>query len=169
MKFVKLCGLHQFDFIFMLNWTSPTMEALNILPETPLTLSSPPFVPLKGISNFRDLGGYPISSDPSKSIRRNYIYRCAEPTQATEEAIALIKSLGITEIYDLRSQPEIDKLQISGEAGAVTDWPGVRRVYAPVFPENSYDPESLAIRHAEYQNADSTVSNNLDICESLLI
>lgn len=137
-------------------------------PETSTDLPSPPFVHLKGIANFRDLGGWPISSSPTKSVRRNYIFRCAEPTKATEETIAKIKSLGITHIYDLRAAPEIKKYQVSsGEAGAgagdgVVNWPGVERVYCPVHPETSFDPVSMALRHADYLKAgDEVYSHSL--------
>jgi hypothetical protein len=135
------------------------MAALNPNPETSSSLPSPPFVSMKGIANFRDLGGYTIASDQTKCVRPNFIYRCAEPTKATEEDIEKIKSLGITHIYDLRSDPEIKKLQISGSAGTVTDWPGVERVYCPVFPEESYDPVSLAVRHADYHEGTEEVGN----------
>jgi hypothetical protein len=123
-------------------------------PETSTTLPSPPFVHLKGIANFRDLGGWPISLSPLKSVRRNYIFRCAEPTKATEETIAKIRSLGITHIYDLRAAPEIKKHQVSSSdkhgGDGVVNWPGVERVYCPVHPEESYDPISLALRHGDY-------------------
>lgn len=125
-------------------------------PETSSTLPSPPFVPLIGIPNFRDIGGYPISSSPNLSVRRNYIFRCGEPTKASSEAIFKIQSLGVTHIYDLRSNPEIQKLQISGTG--VTDWPGIERVYVPVFPEDAYDPVSMAVRHADYLSSDADVS-----------
>jgi len=125
-------------------------------PETPSTLPSPPFIPLTGIPNFRDLGGWPISSSDGKSVRRNYIYRCGEPTKATKEAIEKIKSLGINHIFDLRSEPEIQKLQVSeGSSGVVASWPGVERTYCPVFPDDSYDPVSLAVRHANYFRGDA--------------
>lgn len=121
------------------------------LPGTPTTLPSPPFVHLHGIPNFRDLGGWPISGKPGKSVRRNFIFRCGEPTRATEEDIKKIQSLGITHVFDLRSNPEIKKLQVTGVSnGVVTSWPGIERVYSPVFPEQEYDPVSLAKRHAEY-------------------
>jgi hypothetical protein len=126
-------------------------------PTTPSSLPSPPFVSMGGIANFRDLGGYPIEGNPNQSVRRNYIFRCAEPTKATEEDIQKIKAQGITHIYDLRSNPEINKLQISGAAGTVTNWPGVERVYSPVFPEESYDPVSLALRHADYHEGNVEV------------
>lgn len=121
-------------------------------PETPTTLPSPPFVHLKGIPNFRDLGGSPIAGDGSVSVRRNYLFRCAEPTQASPEAIEKIRSLGITHIFDLRSLPEIEKHQVSNTGSRVVDWPGVERVFTPVFRDVGYDPVSLAKRHADYQD-----------------
>ncbi|PGH26768.1 hypothetical protein AJ80_01532 [Polytolypa hystricis UAMH7299] len=84
-------------------------------------------------------------------LRRHYIYRCGEPTKATEETINKIRSLGVTHIFDLRSIPEIKQFQVSGSAGSVPNWPGVERVYCLVFLEDSYDPVSLARRHADYK------------------
>jgi hypothetical protein len=128
------------------------------IPQTTASLPSPPFVTMQGIANFRDLGGYAIASDPKKSVRMNYIFRCAEPTSATEQDITKINTeLKVTHIYDLRSNPEIEKLQVSGGKGKVVNWPGVERVYCPVFPETSYDPVSLAIRHADFHRGDIVV------------
>ncbi|EPE05323.1 tyrosine phosphatase [Ophiostoma piceae UAMH 11346] len=121
-------------------------------PETPTTLPSPPFVHLKGIPNFRDLGGSPIGDDGSVAVRRKYLFRCAEPTQASSEAVEKIRSLGITHIFDLRSLPEIERMQVSSTGSRVTEWPGVERVFTPVFRDVGYDPVSLAKRHADYQD-----------------
>lgn len=120
-------------------------------PETSTSLPSPPFVHLKGIPNFRDLGGYAVSSGDGK-VRRGYIYRCGEPTSATPEAVDTIRGLGVAHIYDLRSLPEIQKMQVAGTGPKTVDWPGVTRVFTPVFREESYDPVSLAKRHADYQD-----------------
>lgn len=127
-------------------------------PETPAHLPTPPFVTLSGIPNFRDLGGWPIASCPNHSVRRNYIFRCGEPTRASEEAVEKIKSLGITHIYDLRSEPEIRNYQIASANAGITEWPGIERIYCPVFPEDSYDPVSIAARHADYQKGTKEVS-----------
>jgi len=126
-------------------------------PETPASLPTPPFVTLSGIPNFRDLGGWPIASWPHHSVRRNYVFRCGEPTKATDEAVEKIKSLGVKHIFDLRSNPEIRQHQLSGRSAGVTNWPGVERVYVPVFPEDSYDPLSIATRHADYQKGTTEV------------
>jgi hypothetical protein len=112
---------------------------------------------MKGIPNFRAVGGYPITGQPGKSLRKGLLFRCAEPTKGTTEDIKTIKSLGINRIYDLRSIPEIKKHQVAnagtGNAGEPYKWDGVERVYAPVFPEESWDPVSMAVRHKEYQKA----------------
>jgi hypothetical protein len=130
-------------------------------PETPASLPSPPFIAMKAIPNFRELGGFPIQGEPNKSFRRGFLFRCAEPTRATSEDISKVKSLGITRIYDLRSMPEIRKHQVStigsGTPGAPYAWEGVERIYAPVFPEESWDPVSMAVRHKEYQKEDASV------------
>lgn len=116
---------------------------------TPTTLPSPPFVHLDGIPNFRGIGGWPVPS--GQSIRRNLVFRCGEPTRATDEDVKKIQSLGVTHVFDLRSNPEIQKLQELGVAGrAVIAWPGVERIHSPVFSEQAYDPVSLAARHAEH-------------------
>jgi hypothetical protein len=116
---------------------------------------------MKGIPNFRQVGGYPIGGHPNKSFRRGLLFRCAEPTKATSEDLKTIRSLGVTRIYDLRSKPEITKYQVSsvgsGTAGAPYSWEGVKRIYAPVFPEESWDPVSMAVRHKEYQREDAEV------------
>lgn len=127
------------------------------LPGTATSLPSPPFVHLEGIPNFRDLGGWPIGGDSNKSVRRGFIYRCGEPTKATDADLEKIRSLNISSIYDLRSRPEIEKFQVSGPTASTKEWPGVKRVYNPVFPEESWDPVSLASRHADYQAGDVEV------------
>lgn len=130
-------------------------------PETHPGLPSPPFIAMKAIPNFRDLGGYPIADSSSKSFRRNYIFRCGEPTKAVQEDIEKIQSLGITQIYDLRSRPEIEKHQVSTSDDDVVRepyvWEGVERIHAPVFPEQSWDPVSMAVRQAEFQREDAEV------------
>src|SRR5271167_2451782 len=68
------------------------------------TLPSPPFVLVSGVPNFRDLGGYAISQQESTwSIRTNFVYRCGEPSRITQEGIRTLQSLGISHIFDLRS------------------------------------------------------------------
>jgi hypothetical protein len=124
-------------------------------PQDPL-LSFPPFVEIAGIPNFRDLGGYPISSSPSHSVRREVIYRCAEPSQVTKDGVESMQRLGITRIYDLRSVPEIQRSEAAGRGGVV-EWEGCERVFVPVFREVDYSPESLAVRFKDYASEGTEV------------
>ena len=108
---------------------------------------SPPFVTIAGIPNFRDLGGYPVSE--TDSVRTEVIYRCGEPQAVTKDGITTMQRLGITHIYDLRSGNEIERNKTAGRGGVV-EWEGCTRVFAPVFIDRDYDPESLAIRFKDY-------------------
>ena len=113
-------------------------------------LPSPPFVHIEGIHNFRDIGGYPVATGEIKGlneVRRHYIYRCAEPSKVTREGEEHLLMLGITTIYDLRSQPEIENMQ---ENNPVVEIKGIARVFAPVFAERDSSPEQVAIRYQAY-------------------
>ena len=63
-------------------------------------------------------------------------------------------------MFDFRSNPEIQKLQASGTKGILTEWPGIERVFCPVFPDESYDPVNLAASHADYMSEDVEVFNS---------
>lgn len=91
-------------------------------------LPSPPFVTVEGIHNFRDLGDYPVSTIPSKSVRSNIIFRCAEPSQITPNGIQTLRSLGVTAFFDLRSGPEIEKMKAHSP---VVEIEGIDRVLFP--------------------------------------
>ncbi|PVH86196.1 hypothetical protein DL98DRAFT_650255 [Cadophora sp. DSE1049] len=121
--------------------TLPTAEAAN--------LPSPPFINVPGIHNFRDIGGYPISSSSNHSVRRSAVYRCADPSKITEEGITVAQELGITHVYDLRSNNEIERNKAAGRGGVV-QWEGCERVFAPVFEDRDYSPEALASRFKDY-------------------
>lgn len=60
------------------------------------------------ISNFRDIGGYKTKS--SKQVRPGIMYRCANPDQATPEAIKYMKErLYVNKIFDLRALTEANE------------------------------------------------------------
>lgn len=124
------------------------MSVLNPLTDV-LDLPSPPFITVAGIPNFRDLGGYPVSSPANHSIKREVIYRCGEPSAVTKDGITTMSNLGITRIYDLRSVPEIERNKNAGRGGVV-EWDGCERVFVPVFRNEDYSPESIAVRFKDY-------------------
>ncbi|TGO89678.1 hypothetical protein BPOR_0098g00090 [Botrytis porri] len=102
----------------------------------------PPFITVEGIPNFRDLGGYPLASGPtSHSVRQGVVYRCGEPQRVTEKGIATMQQLGITDVYDLRSQDELIKSAAAGRGGVLNGiLKGFTRAYADILNNapNSY-------------------------------
>jgi Tyrosine phosphatase family len=124
-------------------------------------LPTPPFIAIEGIDNFRDLGGYP-TSNPTIFVRRNFIFRCAHPGNATEDGQEQLRALGITTLYDLRSEPEIEKnLAITPNI----DIKGVERKFTPVFANTDYSPEKVAVRYAQYGLGVAVCHISIEACQ----
>lgn len=138
----------------------------------------PPFIPVPGLPNLRDIGGQPVGGpgagqqadddaqqeprSANKMIRRGVVYRSSEPSRVSEEGISMLtKDLGITRVYDLRSKVEIDRSH--GETVAADwqprEWPGSQRVFVPVFMDQDYSPEALAVRFGQYSHHSSEVGS----------
>lgn len=49
-------------------------------------LSNPPFVPIPGVCNVRDLGSYPTAT-PNVVTKPDYVYRSADISRITEEGV----------------------------------------------------------------------------------
>ncbi|KAF2431530.1 hypothetical protein EJ08DRAFT_648796 [Tothia fuscella] len=127
----------------------------------------PPFIYLPSLANLRDAGGLPVRSPDGSTeqhlvVRKGVLYRSADPTFCLEEEIRFLREeLGITMIYDLRSQPEFEK-----QDNAVQEWDDriegynrsnankIYREWTPVFKTQDYSPESIAIRFRDYGAAD---------------
>lgn len=119
----------------------------------------PPFVQVEGISNFRSIGGYPIVSPfPSRkrSARHDFIYRSADPCYITPAGRTKILSLGITTVYDLRSQPEVEKQIAKEPSAAAPIADGVARRFVPVFAHQDWSPQAIAERHSAYADSSGT-------------
>ncbi|KAI2619262.1 tyrosine phosphatase [Hypoxylon sp. NC1633] len=108
-----------------------------------------PFVDIPGVLNFRDIGGYAVSSQPGKVIRRGLVFRSSEPSKITDDGISRIQQLGIKHVYDLRSLPEITNTGV-GHYAPVKELEGSERIFAPVFLKEDYSPEAIAIRNQNY-------------------
>ena len=83
----------------------------NILPNNPAICS--PRWPLpyefSKISNFRDIGGYKTRFN-NRKIKPKLIYRCANPSDATQQALDYLSSeLKVKYIFDLRSHSEAEE------------------------------------------------------------
>ncbi|KAI1327003.1 tyrosine phosphatase [Xylariaceae sp. FL0255] len=130
-------------------------------------LPSPPFITVAGINNFRDAGGYEVTSSdlPATAaaadgdgrkrrirvVRRGILYRSAEPSKVTDEAaVQLDQQLGIKIVYDLRSATEISKGFDGVNGWKVKEIEGTGRMFVPVFLNEDYSPAALAKRFRYY-------------------
>lgn len=128
-------------------------------------LPSPPFLAISGLPNFRDIGGYPVSgtsagdaengSKTRRVVRRGVVYRASEPSKVTDEGVSKMQELGIQKVFDLRSAVEIEKGVKDGLGWQVKEWEGARRFFVPVFLDQDYSPEALALRYRNYSSKKS--------------
>ena len=105
----------------------------------------PPFISVPGIPNFRALGGQPTST-PGRVVRPNLVFRSVEPSKVTREGEAIVSALGITHVYDLRSNVEIN----SHKNMTIRELPGTERIFVPVFEDTDYGLEAIALRFSQY-------------------
>jgi hypothetical protein len=148
----------------------------------PSRLPVPPFIHVQGVPNFRDMGGYECPPPPSLKdadtsgkiymVRKNLLFRCAHPTQLTQHGAATLRNLGITNIYDLRSATEIEKLAHTPPATPTETQtkdannqealdtsngyiviPGIDRTFTPVYTREDYSPVALARKLQWYTSA----------------
>ena len=67
-----------------------------------------------------------------------------------------MKKLGLTGVYDLRSTVEIEKSEKAGKGGVI-EFEDSKRVFAPVFKDEDYSPENLALRFSHYMSGTAEV------------
>jgi hypothetical protein len=124
------------------------------------SVPSPPFVYVEGINNFRSIGGYPIATSSTSSLRstrHNYIYRSADPCYITPAGRSTVRTLGITTVYDLRSKPEVDKQLSKDPSSGNPISEGIIRRFTPIFADQDWSPEASADRHVLYSDASGPV------------
>ncbi|THH29670.1 hypothetical protein EUX98_g4526 [Antrodiella citrinella] len=107
-------------------------------------LSRAPFVNITGVDNVRDLGSYPTSY-AGYMTKPSYVLRGAEISSITEEGKERLKKLGVTRVYDLRSDTEIAKW-----GTASPDMGDLEIIRTPVFKTEDYSPEMMAKRFELY-------------------
>ncbi|KAJ7044685.1 protein-tyrosine phosphatase-like protein [Mycena alexandri] len=108
-------------------------------------LSRAPFVSIPGVINVRDLGGLPSHLYPNLITKPGFLFRSAELSGITVEGKLRVKELGITEVYDLRSDTEIAKYN-----SPLPHIEGVNISHVPVFKKEDYSPEMMAKRYQLY-------------------
>jgi hypothetical protein len=107
-------------------------KAVNLTPST--SNIALPFHPIPGISNFRDIGGWPITS--TTYVRKHTIFRGADTTRVTPAGIHALNALRISTDFDLRNKSQVEKLGYVdlGENG-------IQRVWSPVFGNGETDED----------------------------
>lgn len=88
-------------------------------------------------------------------VRRGVLFRSAEIGDVGGEAL---HRLGITRVFDLRSARESGTpgYRVAHGETAVpvlpASWAGIDRIWVPVFLDQDYSPEAIAIRFQKYSN-----------------
>ncbi|MCH0629585.1 tyrosine-protein phosphatase [Kocuria palustris] len=125
---------------------------------------------VEGILNFRDLGGwkvahprYPEADGNSHSyyVVPNLVFRCALMTTVTDAGVQAIKRLGVVTVFDLRSHGEAKDDGVHEKLAAA----GITRIHSPVFTDDDYSPELIAMR---YQNLMTLWSTYINVYEKVL-
>lgn len=66
-----------------------------------------PFLPMRGIHNFRDYGGYETAD--GGRVRTGLLYRSGQHVEAQDADLALLDTLGIRTVIDLRGESERER------------------------------------------------------------
>lgn len=110
-----------------------------------------PYICIPGVPNFRDIGGYAIASEKNKQVRRNVVFRSSLPRHilddGSERAKNKLKMLGISSIFDLRSENEFLDVRAYDKRGWLCS--EIHRVSVPVFRPEEYNPDLLADQYME--------------------
>ncbi|KAF2264988.1 hypothetical protein CC78DRAFT_543757 [Lojkania enalia] len=126
-----------------------------------------PFHIIPGLSNFRDIGGWPIVSPSNPNIlighvRKDVLYRGSDTNKIQSQGIAKLQELGIKTDFDLRSKQQIQN------AGGYREMDGIERRWEPVFAEEQYTEEAARKRYELYagEGTDGIVTAFVEILTS---
>ncbi len=101
-------------------------------------LSSPPFITVQGVCNFREVGGY-AASQGNLLVKPGYYYRCGDPSHITDKGKETLRNLGIKKVFDFRANHEVAKF----DAPSPTI-DGIEFIRASVSNDEAFDPISIA-------------------------
>ncbi len=132
-------------------------------------LPTPPFVPIPGMVNVRDIGGYPtreLYRQPHSSIRRGLIYRGGEPSRITPEGRTAFEALGIKKVYDIRTINEIgtekdDTIPMAALRQPIVDLEGAERIHLKVLAEDG----AIRNKTESVKNWEKMGKNTTEVCK----
>lgn len=89
--------------------TTPTTGSSPTAPTSPATHGSAPerHLPLTGVANFRDLGGYPVAD--GRTTRWRTMFRADGLGQLTADDVTILRDLELRTVLDLRTPVELDE------------------------------------------------------------
>ena len=126
---------------------------------------SPPFQIVPGLSNFRDIGGWPIATSPGappRHVRKGVLFRGSDTNRITSKGAEKLRQLGINTDFDLRSKQQIEK------TGGYKEIPGIQRGWTPVFAEEEYT-EKAALQRYELYAGEGTIVRSTCFCFDLTL
>ncbi|EMG46408.1 hypothetical protein SBY92_002588 [Candida maltosa Xu316] len=121
---------------------------------------------VEGVSNFRDIGGWRVHNPSFRLknsgndnlvyyVKPHYAFRCANIAGLTEKGLETLQNLGIKAIFDLRSDGEVNT---DGYPENLSKY-GIKRIHAPVFRNDDYSPQAIAVRYTNLMTCWSTYIN----------
>lgn len=111
------------------------------------------FIPLPGVENLRDFGGFPVTRKRAgrrQWVKSGLLFRASKLDLI--ENPQTVADLGIKQVYDLRSQVELNPEKMNSDG--LFHASGVVTTHLPLFSTKAYSPQALAKRFGMYaQNA----------------
>lgn len=91
--------------------------------------------PKIGLFNFRSIGEYKADETLPLTTRNDIVFRCANPGRGTPKGKQRFRGLGITTVFDLRSDTEIE---LTVNFAPIVQIIGLSRLRAPIFGDVQY-------------------------------
>ncbi|MCA9850099.1 MAG: tyrosine-protein phosphatase [Dehalococcoidia bacterium] len=98
-----------------------------------MTMTYERHIPLAGATNFRDLGGYRAAD--GRTVRWRRVFRSDALHDLTADDFAVLRDLGVGDVFDLRTAHELDTWGI----GILTEH-GLRHHHVPFNPSRGAQP-----------------------------
>jgi len=100
-------------------------------------------LPLDGGSNFRDIGGYPVTD--GRRVKRGLLFRSGAMTGLTEEDRSYLAQFGFAAVVDLRSSEEIELYPNHWAAQADLNYISVPYSIMELTDQNSEDTQQKQV------------------------
>jgi protein-tyrosine phosphatase len=110
------------------------VAALLVFPVCQAGASDARWVDVDGVSNFRDLGGYPAGTG---TVKTGVLFRSGDLSKLSSKAIADLKRLGIKTVVDMRSEPS-DSSRIGELSGGTVTVERLPMKVDPIKDRNDY-------------------------------